>query len=144
MCVCMLSCVQLFVTSWTIAHQAPLSIVFARPEYWSGLPFPSPGDLPDPGIIPGSPTMQADSFSVRTTGEASTTNTHPLLPASGPPVALFFLPGTHFLLISVSERPAYFSKPFTFRKTCQGARPSSIPFQCILPMCLSTKNRATT
>ena len=48
-----LSHVQFFVTPWTIAHQAPLSMGFPRPEYWSGFPFPSPGDLPDPGIEPG-------------------------------------------------------------------------------------------
>ena len=53
-----LSCVQLFVTLWTVAYQAPLSIKFSRQEYWSGLPFPSPGDLPNPGIEPGSPTLQ--------------------------------------------------------------------------------------
>ena len=48
--------VQLFVTPWTVANQAPPSMGFSRQEYWSGLPFPSPGDLPDPGIEPGSPT----------------------------------------------------------------------------------------
>ena len=42
--------VQLFATPWTVAHEAPLSMEFSRQEYWSGLPFPSPGDLPDPGI----------------------------------------------------------------------------------------------
>ena len=47
---------------WTVAHQAPLSTEFSRQEYWSGLPFPSPGDLPDPGIKPGSPALQADSL----------------------------------------------------------------------------------
>ena len=47
-------CVQLFVTPWTVAHQAPLSMEFSRQEYWSGLPFPSAGDLPDPGIKPAS------------------------------------------------------------------------------------------
>ena len=52
-----LSHVQLFVTPWAIAHQAPLSVGFSRQEYWSGWPFPSPGDLPDPGIIPGSPAL---------------------------------------------------------------------------------------
>ena len=46
----------------TVAHQASLSMEFSRKEYWSGLPFPSPGDLPDPGIEPGSPTLQADSL----------------------------------------------------------------------------------
>ena len=56
-----LSHVQLFGTPWTVAHQAPLSMGFSRQEYWSGLPFPSPGDLPDPGIKPGSPALQAES-----------------------------------------------------------------------------------
>ena len=45
-----------------VAHQAPLSMEFSRQEYWSGLPFPTPGDLPDPGIQPGSPALQADSL----------------------------------------------------------------------------------
>ena len=49
-----LSCVRLFATPWTVAYQAPPSVGFSRQEYWSGLPFPSPGDLPDPGIEPGS------------------------------------------------------------------------------------------
>ena len=49
-------------TPWTVACQAPPSIGFCRQEYWSGLLFPSPGDLPDPGIEPGSPTLQADSL----------------------------------------------------------------------------------
>ena len=55
MCVCVLSCVQLFATPWTVACQAPLPMGFSRQEYWSGLPFPAPGDLPDPGIEPTSP-----------------------------------------------------------------------------------------
>jgi len=50
------------VTPWTIACQAPLSVKFCRQEYWSWLPFPSPGDLPDPGIEPGSPALQTDSL----------------------------------------------------------------------------------
>ena len=57
-----LSCVQLFVTPWTIACQAPLAMGFPRQEYWSGLPFPSLGDLPDPGIKPTSPALQVDSL----------------------------------------------------------------------------------
>ena len=47
---------------WTAAHQASLSMRFSRQGYWSGLPFPSPGDLPNPGIEPGSPVLQADSL----------------------------------------------------------------------------------
>ena len=50
------------VTPWTVVHQAPLSMEFSRQEYWSGLPFPSPGDLPDPGIEPRSSVLQADSL----------------------------------------------------------------------------------
>ena len=49
-------------TPWTVACQAPLFMGFSRQEYWNGLPFPSPGDLPDPGIEPGSPALQADSL----------------------------------------------------------------------------------
>ena len=55
--------VRLFTTPWTVARQAPLSMGFSRQEYWSGLPFPSPGDLPIPGIKPGSPALQADALS---------------------------------------------------------------------------------
>ncbi|CAI9152054.1 unnamed protein product [Rangifer tarandus platyrhynchus] len=51
-----------FATPWTIAHQAPLSMEFSRQEYWSGLPFPSPGDLPDPGIEPMSPVLACGFF----------------------------------------------------------------------------------
>ena len=57
-----LSRVWLFATPWTIAYKAPLSMEFSRQEYWNGLPFPSPGDLPDPGIEPGSPALQADAL----------------------------------------------------------------------------------
>ena len=57
-----LSCVRLFVTPWTVARQAPLSMEFSRQEYWSGLPFPSPGDLPKPVIELGSPALQGGSL----------------------------------------------------------------------------------
>ena len=57
-----LSRVRFFATPWTVAHQAPPSMEFSRQEYWSGVPFPSPGDLPDPGIEPGSPALQADAL----------------------------------------------------------------------------------
>ena len=67
------SCVQLFATPWTVAHQAPLSVGFSRQEYWSGLPCPSPGDLSDPGIKPAflmSPALADGFFTTRTTWEA--------------------------------------------------------------------------
>ena len=57
-----LSRVRLFATPWTVAYQAPPSMGFSRQECWSGLPFPSPGDLPNPGIEPGSPAVQADAL----------------------------------------------------------------------------------
>ena len=55
------SCVTLW-DPWTVVHQAPLSMGFSRKGYWSGLPFPSPGELPDPGIEPRSPELRADSL----------------------------------------------------------------------------------
>ena len=58
----LLSRVRLFATPWSVANQAPLSMEFSRQEYWSELPFPSPWDLPDPGIEPRSPTLQADAL----------------------------------------------------------------------------------
>ena len=67
------SCVQLFVTPWTVAHQVPLSVEFSRQEYWSGLPFPPPGDLPDPGIKPmslKSPALAGRFFTTTATWEA--------------------------------------------------------------------------
>ena len=57
-----LSHVQLFATPWTVAYQLPLSMGFSRQEYWSGLPFPFPGDLPNPGIEPESSALQADTL----------------------------------------------------------------------------------
>ena len=57
-----LSRVLPFATPWTVAYQACPSMEFSRQEYWSGLPFSSPGDLPDPGIEPRSPALQADAL----------------------------------------------------------------------------------
>ena len=71
MWVCMLRPVQLFATLWTVASQAPLSIGFFRQEYQSGLPFPSPGHLPDPGIELASPAMQVDSLPSGSSGNAT-------------------------------------------------------------------------
>ena len=73
-CVCaqLLKHVQLFETPWTIACQAPLSMEFSRQEYWSGLPFPSPGDLPNPGIEPQSlvsPALVGDLFTTASPGK---------------------------------------------------------------------------
>ena len=67
------SCVRLFVTPWTLAPQAPLSMGFPRQEYWSGLPIPSPGDLPDPGIKPESPEL-ANGLSLNREGSPCVRN----------------------------------------------------------------------
>ena len=64
-----LSRVRLFETPWTVAYQASLSMGFSRQEYWSGLPFPSPGDLPDPGIERGFPTLEADALTSEPPGK---------------------------------------------------------------------------
>ena len=72
-----LSRVQLFATPWTVAYQAPPSMGFSRQEYWSGLPFPSPGDLSNPRIEPGSPALEADTLT------------------SEPPGKLFQMPSTN-------------------------------------------------
>ena len=58
----LLSRVQLFAIPWTVAYQAPPSMEFSRPEYWSGLPLPSPGDLPDPGMEPRSPALPSELY----------------------------------------------------------------------------------
>ena len=70
MCVQQFSCVQLFVTPRTAAYQAPLSVGFSREEYWSGLPFPPPGNLPNPGIKPASPTLAGRFFTTEPPGKA--------------------------------------------------------------------------
>ena len=64
-----LSRVRLFVTPWTVAYQAPPSMGFSRQEYWSGVPLPSPGYLPDPGMEPGSPAFQADALASEPPGK---------------------------------------------------------------------------
>ena len=65
----LLSRVRLFATPWTVAHQAPQSVGFSRQEYWNRLPFPSPGDLPNPGIEPRSPALQADTLTSEPPGK---------------------------------------------------------------------------
>ena len=62
---------RLFATPWAVAHQAPLSTEFSRQEYWSEVPFPAPGDLPNPGIEPGPPAWQADSLLSELPGKQS-------------------------------------------------------------------------
>ena len=81
------NCVRLFATPWTVACQAPLSMGFSRQEYWSGLPCPSPGDLPDPGIRPTSLVSPALTGGFFTTSAAA---------GSRPPVSTFKGPWDDF------------------------------------------------
>ena len=68
-----LSCVRLFATPWTVVYQAPPSMGFSRQEYWIGLPFPSPGDLPDPGIEAGYPALRGDDLPSEPPGKPQNT-----------------------------------------------------------------------
>ena len=68
-CAWLLSRARLFTAPWTARPQAPLSMGFSRQEYWSRLPFPSPGDLSDPGIEPRSPALQADALTSEPPGK---------------------------------------------------------------------------
>ena len=70
-------------TPWTIAHQAPLSMGFLRPEYWSGVPFPSPGKLPDPGIEPRSPVLAGRFFTTEAPGRPNRHGSCSLVPNLG-------------------------------------------------------------
>ena len=70
------SLVRLFATSRTVAYQAPLSMGLSRQEYWSGLPFPSPGDLPKPGIEPRSPALQTDALPSEPRGKPTKSQFH--------------------------------------------------------------------
>ena len=78
-----LSHVRLFATPWTLAHQAPPSMGLSRQEYWSGLPFPSPGDLPDPEIKPRSTALQADTLNSEPPGKPSKLLYDPANPTAG-------------------------------------------------------------
>ena len=85
------SCVQFFVIPWTVACLASLSIEFFRQKYWSGLPFPSPGDLSNPGIEPKSPSLQADSLPTEPLGNPSVYVSVPFIPVYPIPLFLFTL-----------------------------------------------------
>ena len=77
--------VRLFATLWTVACQAPLSMEFSRQKYWIGLPFPSPRDLPDPGIEPRSPALQADSLPSQPPGKLKKTGKTQISDSSSDP-----------------------------------------------------------
>ena len=86
-----LSCVRLFATPWTVAHQALPSMGFSRQEYWSGLPFPSPGDPPNPVTEPGSP-LQADALPSEPPGKNTPRSKHLLISWLQSPSAVILEP----------------------------------------------------
>ena len=71
------SCVQLFPTPWTVAYQVPPSMGFSRQEHWSGLPYPSPEDLPHPGIKPGTLALEADALTSELPSKGHDVPNHP-------------------------------------------------------------------
>ena len=109
-----LSRVRLFATPWTVAYKAPLSMEFSRQEYWSGLPFPSPGDLPDPGIEPRSPALQADAL----LSEPPYLALKYCLKSRRvmPPALFFFLRNSlyvHLVVLVTKSYPTLFAAPWT-------------------------------
>ena len=93
--------VRLFATPWTVACQTPPSMGFSRQEYWSGLPFPSPGDLPDPGMEPGSPALQAGSLLSEPAGKPCLQFMHIYLKLPLPSLLILSLFSTHRYLIGI-------------------------------------------
>ena len=105
--VCFL-CVQLFATPRTVAHQAPLSMGFFRQEYWSALPFPSPEDLPYPGIQPRSPSLKADSLPSELHGRFHELNVSPNKPSTSslkvvPPVFIALVNSASIYAITLTR-----------------------------------------
>ena len=118
--------VQLFETPWTIAHQAILSMEFSRQEYWSGLPCPPPGDLPNPGIEPRSPTLQVDSLLSEPPGSPRILEwrAYPFFRGSSWPrnwVGFFCIAGGSFISWATREAPTIYQVDY-MGKACQAFR----------------------
>ena len=113
----LLSCVRLFAAPWNVARQAPVSVGFSRQESWSGLPFPSPEDLPDPGIEPESPALQADSLPSESAHKPRNAGVdcHPLLQG----IFLTLGTGLHLLRLQVDSLPAsHLGSPYPSLVSC--------------------------
>ena len=108
-CVCawVLSPVRLLSTPWAVAHQAPLSVGFPRQEYWSRLPFPPPGELPDPGIKLSSPELQANSLPTEPPGKPCRDDMSPL--------------NKHLACVSWERVPMYLSPLPLMSVTCHSS-----------------------
>ena len=127
--------VWLFATLWTVASQAPPSMGFSRQEYWSGLPFPSPGDLPNPRIEPGSPALQADSLPTELWRKPSAYNSVTLLLTQDEIYRLqvfhhrleYLFPMWHSFLCSVAQSCQTLCDPWTI--PCQAPLSMRFPRQ---------------
>ena len=119
----MLSHVQFFVTPWTVAHQTPLSMEFSRQEYWSGLPDPSPDDLPNPGPEPECLAFASDFFTTEPPGKTNlkTTTTARVTEAPFPETSLRILLGKRGgreSMPSLKEHPLKMHNCFGITKVC--------------------------
>ena len=113
-----LSRVRLFATLWTVAHQAPLSMGFSKRDYWNGLPFPSPRDLPNPGIEPRSPALQADSLPSEPSGKPKPAQTMLLATPWAPASSSLQWAGSSWLVFLSHQRP---------RSRSEGLLPPEVP-----------------
>ena len=98
---------------WTVPRQAPLSMEFSRQEYWSGLPFPSPGDLPDPGIKPQSLALHADSLLLEPPGKPKTVSRHCQKSAMGGKSHIHKNLASHFFSFILRDFQAKEAHPWT-------------------------------
>ena len=118
-----LSCVWLFVILWTVAHHSSLSTGFSRQEYWSGLPFPPPGDLSNPGIELGSPAFQVDSLSDEPQEKPKNTGVG----------RLFFLQGT--FTTQESHQGLLHCREILYQLSYQGSLPENPKFKVYRLIC---------
>ena len=125
-----LSRVRLFATPWTVAYQAPQSMEFSRQEYWSGLPFPSPGDLPNPGIEPGSPSSWADASPSEPPGKTLVSSSKPPRELSQPFLQVRTW-GEDTTYESETRPHQTSNRPGPGFQTCQSPEPQEINFCCL-------------
>ena len=129
-----LSRVRLFATPWTVAHQAPPSMGFSKQEYWSGLPFPSPGDLPDPRIKPRSPTFQADTLTSEPPGKPNYLDANCRLGWCCLPLYPYPIYNHHFRNI-LTTRPRHSRFDCLHYSLSHGSANYQIPCLCCINLC---------
>ena len=126
---------RLFETLWAVAYQAPLSMGFSRQEYWSGMPFPSPRDLPDPGIEPRSPTLQADALPSEPPGKPNFLEIHPSCRLCQEPSCYCWVV---FHLMAAEQLFSKNCKQMLYRLSHQGSHSYTVWFNTQLGLILHT------